>query len=373
MDEIAESPARTLGGVPTPAPYAVAAAAVAGSMLATVDMTLRRRIHQPRTTVGRVLHFADGTAARVYRVTAADVAAVHTPCVLVVGFRLRRVHGFGHAAFRAESILNTPLFAGFPGFVSKLWLAHDENQLYRGVYDWDGVERAQAYVSALYRVLALVSEPGSVRFRILPGSRRSEWLADPGLVADEPGWWQVVGSAPGRIGRTVPPQRLVTAVNPVVRAILRSPLHAAFDANLLLLHVAGRRSGRTYDIPLGFTDLGDGGLLVLTQHRWRVNLRGGADVEITHCGHRTPMHAELIEDPAAVASVLQVAIGDRSAEEVRRRFGLRIPPGHTPDAAELTAAAREFDLSVVLLRSPRMPNGAGGEVERGDRRAARRA
>jgi hypothetical protein len=29
--------------------------------------------------------------------------------------------------FRAESILNTPLFAGFPGFVSKLWLAHDEN------------------------------------------------------------------------------------------------------------------------------------------------------------------------------------------------------------------------------------------------------
>jgi hypothetical protein len=65
------------------------------------------------------------------------------------------------------------------------------------------------------------------------------------------------------------------------------------------------------------------------------------------------MHAELVEDPAAVASVLHAAIGDRSAEEVRRRFGLRIPAGHTPDAAELAAAARDFDLSVVLLRSPR--------------------
>src|SRR4051794_33566272 len=258
MGENTESE-RMLGGVPTPASYAVAAAAVVGSIVATVGLTLRRRIHQPPTTVGCVLQFADGTAARVYRVTAADVVAVHTPCVLVVGFRLRRVHGFGHTAFRAESILNTPLFAGFPGFVSKLWLAHAENELYRGVYDWDGVEQAQAYVSALYRVLALVSEPGSIRFRILPGLGRAEWLADPGRVADEPGWWQVVGSASVRIGRTMPPQRLVTALNPFVRAILRSPLHAAFDANLLLLHLAGRRSGRTHDIPLGFTDLGDGG------------------------------------------------------------------------------------------------------------------
>jgi hypothetical protein len=30
------------------------------------------------------------------------------PCVLVVGFRLRAVRGWGHAAFRAESLLNTP-------------------------------------------------------------------------------------------------------------------------------------------------------------------------------------------------------------------------------------------------------------------------
>jgi hypothetical protein len=30
--------------------------------------------------------------------------------------------------FRAESLLNTPLFVGFPGFVSKLWLAHDEQE-----------------------------------------------------------------------------------------------------------------------------------------------------------------------------------------------------------------------------------------------------
>lgn len=344
--------ARPLGGAPTPAPGRAAAAAVARSAVATAGMTLRRTLHQPRAIVGRVLCFADGTSARVYRVTVAEGAAQDAPCVLVVGFRLRRVRGLGHAVFRVESFLNTPLFAGFPGFVSKLWLAHDENQAYRGLYDWDGVERAQSYVSALYRVLALVSEPGSIRFRILPGLRREEWLADPGRVTDDTGWWRVVGSAPGRIARTLPPQRLVTAFNPLVRAVLRSPLHSAFDTSLLLLHVTGRRSGRTYDIPVGFTDLGDGRLLVVTQHRWRANLRGGADVEVTLGGRRAPMHANLVEEPAAVALVLQVAIEGRSDDEVRRRFGLRIPAAHTPDVTELTAAARAFDLSVVLLAPP---------------------
>lgn len=354
-----DSQARTLGGVPTPAPAGAASGAVARSMVATLEMTLRRRVHQPRPMVGRVLHFADGTAARVYRVTVADVAAVNAPCVLVVGFRLRRVRGIGHALFRAESLLNTPLFAGFPGFVSKLWLAHDENQLYRGVYDWDGIDQAESYVRALYRVLALVSERGSIRYRILPGLRRDELLADPACAGDvidadagETGWWRVVRSTPGRIGRAMPPQRLVTALNPAVRAVLRSPLHTAFDDSLLVLHLTGRRSGRTYDIPLGFTDLCDGRLLVVTQHRWRINLRGGADVEITHRGRRTSTHAELVEDPAAVALALQVAIGNRSPQEIRRRFGLRIPAGHSPDIAELTAAARAFDLAVVLLAAP---------------------
>jgi hypothetical protein len=42
------------------------------------------------------------------------------PRVLVVEFRLRAVRGRGHAVFRRESLLNTPLFAGFPGFCSKL-------------------------------------------------------------------------------------------------------------------------------------------------------------------------------------------------------------------------------------------------------------
>ena len=81
-----------------------------------------RRIHLPKRCVGLELHFADGTASKVYRETVVDRPATADPAVLVVGFQLRAVHGQPvHALFRFESLFNTPLFAGFPGFVSKLW------------------------------------------------------------------------------------------------------------------------------------------------------------------------------------------------------------------------------------------------------------
>jgi hypothetical protein len=117
--------------------------------------------------------------------------------VLLVAFRLRFVRGWGHAVFRAESLLNTPLFVGFPGYVSKLWMAHDHNGVYRGVYEWDSPERAEHYARSLWRVLALVSEPQSIRYVVLPGLRRDELLAASNLLDgmapdDTTTWWRMV-------------------------------------------------------------------------------------------------------------------------------------------------------------------------------------
>jgi hypothetical protein len=117
--------------------------------------------------------------------------------VLVVAFRLRAVKGWGHAVFRAESLLNTPLFIGFPGFVSKLWLAHDQHGVYRGVYQWDGPDQAEQYARSLWRVLALVSVPGSIHYQVAPGLKRDAVLAAPRLLdATSPqapaAWWRLV-------------------------------------------------------------------------------------------------------------------------------------------------------------------------------------
>jgi len=177
-----------------PLAYWAALRAVAACAVRTGRLLWHRRIHLPTGDVGMRLRFADGTSARVYRETVIERGVTKDPCVLVVAFRLRAVRGRGHAAFRWESLFNTPLFAGFPGLVSKLWLADDEQGRYRGLYEWDGPRRAVSYARALWRVLALVSVPGSIHYIVLPGLRRDELLARPQVVAsaaaDSPAWWR---------------------------------------------------------------------------------------------------------------------------------------------------------------------------------------
>jgi hypothetical protein len=177
-----------------PLAYPAALRALCSCVVSTARLLLQRRIHLPAGRRGMRLRFADGTAARVYRETVVAGAATQEPCVLVVEFRLRAVRGPAHAAFRWESLLNTPLFVGFPGFVSKLWLANDELGRYRGLYEWNGQRRAEDYVRALWRVLALVSVPGSIHYAVVPGLRRDELLARPRALArvaaaDSSVWW----------------------------------------------------------------------------------------------------------------------------------------------------------------------------------------
>jgi hypothetical protein len=162
-------------------------------------MIARREICQPRDDVGRVVRFADGTAGQVYRKTEVVGRTPTSPCLLVVRFRLRGVRGRGHVLFRIESILNTPLFVGFPGFVSKLWLANDERDVYRGIYLWDDADRAESYARSLWRVLALVSAAGSIGYRVVPGVGPDEVLEKPDLLAEggddeSQAWWRVVAA-----------------------------------------------------------------------------------------------------------------------------------------------------------------------------------
>ncbi|WP_127508027.1 hypothetical protein [Actinoplanes solisilvae] len=187
----------TSSNLQAPLPVPVAAAAVSRCFARTMALLARGRVEVPRRNLGLPLAFGDGTSAVVYRETVVHPVAPLDPCVLMVKFRLRAVRGRGHRVFRRLSLLNTPLFVGFPGFVSKLWMAHDSNGVYRGIYEWDGSDQAQAYARALWRVLALVSVPASIRYHVVPGLRRDEVLDDPRLlgeaaVPEAESWWQLV-------------------------------------------------------------------------------------------------------------------------------------------------------------------------------------
>ena len=150
------------------------------------------------------------------------------------------------------------------------------------------------------------------------------------------------------VKRSVPPPTLVKMGNPLVRMLLGSRLHGMLDHSFLVLHLTGRKTGHRYDVPVGYVDL-EGKLTVVTVARWRVNLRGGADVEVTLHGRQRPMHALLEEDPASVAVSYQTMIDRLGLKKAQRQLGISLPGGRVPTALELKDAAREYGWSVITL------------------------
>lgn len=83
--------------------------------------------------------------------------------------------------------------------------------------------------------------------------------------------------------------RLASRANPLVAAILRSRLHPLLSAGLLLLCFEGRRSGRRYELPVGYQRRGRT-LTVLASRAWRKswwrNFREPRPVEVLLRGRR---------------------------------------------------------------------------------------
>lgn len=147
-----------------------------------------------------------------------------------------------------------------------------------------------------------------------------------------------------------PPRRLYRVVNRVMRWLLSSPRRARGPGDaLILLHVTGRKTGRSLDIPVAYEALAPDRLRVLTSSPWRVNLRGRLDVEVTIRGIRRPATAELVTDPQAVAETYHAAATRLGHKKAGRRMGVRITVDRVPTVAEFADAARRDGLSVVQL------------------------
>lgn len=153
---------------------------------------------------------------------------------------------------------------------------------------------------------------------------------------------------PPAVERTIPPAVITRVANPVLRRLLASPLHRPVSGSLLRLELTGRKTGRTYRIPVGHHEV-DGVLTVFTSSPWRVNLRGGADVTVLLRGRRRPARATLVEDPDQVARAYATVIDRLGWQAAQRRLGIRIRVGRAPTHAELVDAVRRAGLSLVRL------------------------
>ena len=89
-------------------------------------------------------------------------------------------------------------------------------------------------------------------------------------------------------------------VNPVLRAILRSPLHRLASGRFALITYTGRESGREYTIPTFYRDKGDEVTIAVgwpDRKVWWRNLTGsGAPVRLMIRGEEVRGHAVATRD-----------------------------------------------------------------------------
>jgi deazaflavin-dependent oxidoreductase (nitroreductase family) len=69
--------------------------------------------------------------------------------------------------------------------------------------------------------------------------------------------------------------------NPLITALLHSPLHGLLSNGYMLITVTGRKTGRTYTTPVNYGRAGDTLTCFSKRDRtWWRNLRGGAPVTV---------------------------------------------------------------------------------------------
>ena len=149
------------------------------------------------------------------------------------------------------------------------------------------------------------------------------------------------------VERIHPPRWLISyLVNPVARPVLRKK--RKMGEQVLLLRFSGRRTGRSYELPVGYRRI-DGRLALISDSGWRLNFQGGRDVEITLKGEIVVARASLMADPSEVAQIYEGLIDEVGLFNAARQLGIKLHVDRKPTRDELTDMVRLSGLSVIWL------------------------
>jgi hypothetical protein len=145
------------------------------------------------------------------------------------------------------------------------------------------------------------------------------------------------------------PEPLFLVINPVMRALLRSPVHFIWSKSLMLITFTGRKSGRRYTTPVRYVRV-DGIVRCFTsaQNLWWRNLRGGALASLRIEGQERPYQALAIDnDPDKIREALEHYLAlfpeDAAYHEIR------LNQDKSPMAEDLERASRH---AVVVEARP---------------------
>jgi hypothetical protein len=132
-------------------------------------------------------------------------------------------------------------------------------------------------------------------------------------------------------------------LNPVMRTLLRSPLHWITSKNIAILHFSGRKSGRKLSTPLSYTQEGSTvRLLSSIDTLWWRNLRGG----------ETPVNIEIARQRLSGMAMLFEGDSEPLREGVRR-FITALPRDAKVYGLQLDEKRKLLESSLVSI-APRL-------------------
>jgi hypothetical protein len=145
-----------------------------------------------------------------------------------------------------------------------------------------------------------------------------------------------------------PSERVLRAVNPFLKFLLRTPLAGPARKQLMVLSFTGRKSGNQYSLPVSAHQI-DNQLYALAGAPWTKNFRGGRAAEVLLNGKTTKMNGELIVDPAVVSDLSHRLADSYGVKQAQRMMGLAFRDQRIPTVEEFKEAAEREGIVAVRL------------------------
>ena len=131
-------------------------------------------------------------------------------------------------------------------------------------------------------------------------------------------------------------------INPIVKTVLKSPIHSALSNNTLLMSFAGRKSGKSYEVPISYARDSDQFLCFTAQeNQWWRNLRGDVDVQLLVAGICINATTRLeMADHTAMANDLAIFLTQVPRDA--KHSGVRLDKRGIPCVSDLSNAAKNL-------------------------------
>lgn len=130
------------------------------------------------------------------------------------------------------------------------------------------------------------------------------------------------------------PKWIFKVINPIMTALLRSPLHDLLSKQLMLISYSGSKTGKTYTHPIGYFEWSKDELMAFSTARWWTNVRDGKPVTLRLRGQWVEAIPKPITEREAVINNIEEFIKRLGAKKAQM-LPIGLPRDREPTRADL--------------------------------------